>query len=299
MSLENRLIDYHGWRSLAITNGIIEAIIPLEVGLRVMHFGFVGGANQFATFPEQLGQKGGEAWRIYGGHRLWHAPEHRQRTYSNDNHPISVGYHFDFWRLTQAADHVGIEKQMDFIPDHDRARVTVVHRLINRSAWRVELAVWALSVMNAGGTAVVPLPPYGSHESNLLPKGRINLWAYTDLADPRYTWGSRYALIRQERSATTPQKVGFASPQGWLGYVNDGTLFVKHAPVQANAPYPDFGSAQEVFTDHTILELETLAPLVALEPNSATEHAETWELFADVPTPRTDADVEAHILPRL
>ncbi len=300
MPLENSLVNYSGWQSLHMTNGIIEAFIPLEIGLRVMHFGFVGKENQFAVIEDDLGNKGGDKWRIYGGHRLWHAPETRQRTYTMDNAPlVDVGYHFDFCRFVQAIDHAGIEKQIDFGLSEDGASVTVTHRLINRNAWHVEVSAWSLSIMAKGGTAILPMPPYGSHETNLLPAGRINLWGYTDLSDKRFTIGKEYTLLRQDSTAKVPQKIGIASPQGWLGYVNNGTLFVKKAHFIANATYPDFGSSLEVFTDHAILELETLSPLVTLAPNAQIEHTEEWRLFDNVPTPQTNQDVIDHIAPLL
>ena len=46
-----------------------------------------------------------------------------------------------------------------------------------------------------------------------------------------------------------------------------------------------------------MLEVESLGPLTTLAPGAMTEHIEHWRLFADVPVPRTDADVDADLLP--
>ena len=59
-------------------------------------------------------------------------------------------------------------------------RVRVTHRLHNRGLWPVTLAPWALSAMAPGGTAILPLPPRGSHADNLLPVSHLVSWAYTD-----------------------------------------------------------------------------------------------------------------------
>ena len=64
-------------------------------------------------------------------------------------------------------------------------------------------APWALSVMDTGGTAIIPLPPRGSHEDNLLPANSMTFWAYTDMADPRWTWGEKYLLLRQDSAKPT------------------------------------------------------------------------------------------------
>jgi hypothetical protein len=48
-----------------------------------------------------------------------------------------------------------------------------------------------------------------------------------------------------------------------------------------------------------MLELETLSPIVRVEPGSAIEHVENWFLWRDVPAPRDDNDADRHILPKL
>ena len=46
-----------------------------------------------------------------------------------------------------------------------------------------------------------------------------------------------------------------------------------------------------------ILELETLGPLACLAPGARIEHVEDWYLYAGVPVPGNDADIEAQVLP--
>ena len=80
-----------GWpHCLRLSNAEVELIIATDIGIRILHFGFIGGKNIFYLSPEDLGKTGGDHWRIYGGHRLWHAPEAIPRTYSPDNEPHQV-----------------------------------------------------------------------------------------------------------------------------------------------------------------------------------------------------------------
>ena len=88
-------------------------------------------------------------------------------------------------------------------------------------------------------------------------------------------------------------------PDGWLAYARAGHLFVKHFVHQPDAPYPDLGCSAELFTNADMLELETLGPRQIIEPGATIEHRETWQLYRDVPMPRTDADVEAVVLSRI
>ena len=63
------------------------------------------------------------------------------------------------------------------------------------------------------------------------------------------------------------------------------------------ATYPDFGCNVELFTNADMLEVESLAPLVTLDPGQETEHVERWFLFKGVTAPADDAGVEEWVMP--
>lgn len=293
-------ITYRGWqRCYRLSNQVVDLIITADVGPRVIRFGFVDGENQFWEDPELLGSSGGDEWVNYGGHRLWHAPEARPRTYAPDNAPVQVEEREGVTRFIQPVEpSTGIQKVLDICLGAG-TEVRVVHWLRNKNLWPVTLAPWALSVMAPGGTGIVPLPPRGSHAENLLPNTGLILWAYTDMRDRRWTWGTHYVLLRQDRQAETVQKVATYAPQGWLGYARAGNLFVTTFTPVHGADYPDLGANVELFTNPDMLELETLGPLTELAPHGEVSHVETWHLFEGVPRPETDEDVAAHVEPLL
>ncbi|MEI8314664.1 MAG: hypothetical protein WCG79_04340, partial [Verrucomicrobiota bacterium] len=243
--------------------------------------------------------RGGKKWVNYGGHRLWHAPEDEKRTYCPDNSPVTVEQCAGQVRFIQPVETMtGIQKEIDIKLAPNRACVNVVHRLRNTGAWPVELAPWALSVMAPGGTCVIPLPARGTHPKDLLPGNMLTLWRYTDMSDRRWTWGRKYILLRQDASPkSTPQKFGALAPDGWAGYALNGQLFVKKFACVAGASYADYGCNFETFTNHEMLEVETLGAFTKIEPGQVVEHAETWSLFDNVPTPECDRDVDRHISP--
>ncbi|MBI3829940.1 MAG: hypothetical protein HY291_10510 [Planctomycetes bacterium] len=294
-------IAYKGWKNcVLLANKKIELVVTGDVGPRVIRFGFPGGANEFFEDQKSLGRKGAKKWVFYGGHRLWHAPETEPRTYAPDNDPVEFVKSAGCVRSVQPVEKTtGIEKQIDFRLDARKPLVRLTHRLINRNLWAVELAPWSISVMAPGGRCIIPLPPRGPHPTNLPPKSILSTWAYTDMSDPRWTWGRRYIHLRQDPNAAEPQKIGAAVHDGWAAYANHGNLFVKRFAWVPNARYPDFGCNFETFTNRAMLEVETLGPTVLLEPGNAVEHVEEWSLFAEVPEPYNDADVEKFVLPRL
>ena len=292
-------ITYAGWQNCyRLANDWVDLVVTGDVGPRVLRFGFVGEANEFIEIDSNLGKTGGDEWRMYGGHRLWHAPEMLGRTAIPDNNPVQVTATPEGLRVCQPTEPLtGIKKEMVIALTPDEPNVTVIHRLYNRGLWPLELAPWALSVMTSGGTAILPLPPRGAHDDHLEPTSTIALWAYTDLTDPRWTWGKQYIFLRQDERVRQPQKLGIANPEGWIAYANHGNLFVKTTNYVPNATYPDHGCSAEVYTEGHLIELETLAPLTRLAPGAYVEHIERWFLFRDVPLPRSDADVDQTILP--
>jgi len=292
-------MDYRGWPNCCrLSNGLIDLIATTDVGPRIIRFGFVGEENEFKEYEETAGKVGGDEWRIYGGHRLWHAPEAKPRTYCPDNSPVGLEQHGDLVRLIQPTEATtGIQKEIDIRLSAAEAHVEVTHRLRNTNLWAVNLAPWALSVMAPGGTAGIPLPPRRSHEESLLPANTMALWAYTDMSDPRWHWGEKYVLLRQDPTSQRPQKVGAMARDGWAAYARAGHLFVKRFSYVEDARYPDLGCSVEAFTNADMLELETLGPLVDLEPGAAVEHVERWHLFRDVEPPKDDADVDRDVLP--
>lgn len=294
-------IEYSGWANcFRLSNGQIELIVTSDVGPRIIHFGFAGGENELNVTADQAGRTGGEEWRVYGGHRLWHAPEQNPRSYSPDNNPIRVEEHGEFIRTIQPIEATtGIEKEMDIHMAADAPFVRITHRLRNHNVWPLTMACWAITVVEKHGTAIMPLPPRGPQPENLLPTASIAIWPYTAMNDPRWAWGHRYIMLRQDPAHPYSQKAGVATNEGWVAYVRNNHLLAKYSPQIAGAVYPDRGCTVEVYADGNGLEIETLGPLCTVEPGSMIEHVERWGLFDGVPTPTCDDDVDTHIRPKI
>jgi len=294
-------INYEGWpNSYRLSNNLIDLVVTTDMGPRIIRFGFVNRQNEFKEYADQIGKIGGQAWRIYGGHRLWHAPESIPRSYSPDNLPITLEEHPGFIRLIQPVEKdTGIQKEIDISLEPETASVRVIHQLRNLNLWQVELAPWAMTVMEVGGTAILPLPPRQPYEENVQPTNCMTLWAYTDMTDSRWTWGRGHVLLRQDVDRKSPQKIGLMAPDGWIAYARNNHLFVKRATYVTETAYPDYGCSLEVFTNGDMLEAETLGPLTRLEPQGEVEHREDWYLFDGVATPQNDNDVINNILPKI
>jgi hypothetical protein len=80
-----------GWPNCCqVSNGFADLIFTTDIGPRILHFGFVDQENELVLVEETVGLTGRDSWRLYEGHRLWHAPEAAQRSYVPDNDLIQV-----------------------------------------------------------------------------------------------------------------------------------------------------------------------------------------------------------------
>ncbi len=289
-------IRYAGWDNcIRLTNGRIEAILTTDVGPRVLHLGFCGGANLFAQVPEDLGGSGETEWKMRGGHRFWLAPEEMPVTYEPDNAPVTAEPIAGGVRILQPAGPLsGCAKELEVTMDAEQDRLQVVHRIVNAGQASRCVSPWALSVMAPEGVAIIPLPRKVPHTECFLPNQQWSIWSYTDFTDGRWTLGRDFILFRQDRTCG-PGKLGLVNKEGWAAYQLGTDLFVKRFGYDATASYPDGGVNFETFSAETFLEMESLGPLVDLAPGDRTTHAETWELYAGTAPVRSEQD--AAILP--
>lgn len=293
-----KTVSYRGWPNcLRLANSEIELIVTSDVGPRVIRCGWLGGPNLFREFEDHVGRVGGTEWRAYGGHRFWHAPESVPRTYWPDNGPVAHEWDGRTLTLTQLTEgSTGLAKQLALTLHPDRAEVTVEHRLTNRGLWAVEAAPWAISVMAPGGRAILPQEPYHPHPEVLLPARPLVLWHYTDMSDPRWTWGKRYIQVRQDPEGGECQKIGLRNSLGWAAYLQGDQLFLKRFGFDPEATYPDFGCNTEVFTNSDMLEVESLGPLAVIPPGKTVCHIEHWFLHR-VELGVDEASLDASLMP--
>jgi hypothetical protein len=290
-------IAYAGWPNCyRVSNGQVELIVTTDVGPRVIRYGFPGQKNILYESPADLGKTGGETWRAYGGHRLWHAPEDVVRTYQPDNSPCEVMLFEDGLLVIAPPEKgAGMQKSVEIHMAAEGTKVSLTHRIRNVGLWPVTLSAWAVTVMAANGTAIIPQGLRGEWPKILLPTYSIAMWGYTRMSDPRFTWGDEFILLRQEAIPNREQKIGLINSEGWAAYKLQEQLFVKTFDYFPDLVYPDRNSNFECFTNHDIIEMETLGPIVQIAPGQDAVHREAWQLFKDQAFALTDAEIKKHI----
>lgn len=285
-----------------LSNDEVEVIATTDIGPRIIRYSFVGGENMLAelgpgpTVKTELGD-----WHPYGGHRLWHAPEVLPRSYVPDDKPVKmeqIGK--NTISLTEDVEApTNIQKMIMIHLDEQGTRVTVTHILTNKGLWPVELAPWALTIVNGGGTTIIPNEPYISHDEKLLPARVMAIWHYTDFTDSRWTLGKKFIRLHTDEKIDQPQKIGVADKQGWAGYLRKNELFIKTFDYIEGETYPDHGCNCETYTAGTFMEIESLGPLKTLQPGASVTHVEHWNLFKGIDAGKTEDSLEAAIKPLL
>lgn len=264
-----------------LSNDTVELIVTTDMGARIIRYAFLDGENVLGETPEMTLETIFGTLRLWGGHRLWVAPEEKPRTYVPDNSPVEfeIGDERAI-RLTQPHDaHTGIEKEMTIALDENGSGVSVQHRITNRNLWSIEAAAWAITIMAGDGEAVLPQEPHRSWAEALQPARPLVLWHYTDLSDARFHIGKKFIRLRSDETKSEPQKIGILNKQGWAAYRRRQTMFVKRFDYAAEANYPDYNCNTEVYTAGSFIEVESLSPLQSIKPNSSIEHGERWSLL--------------------
>jgi hypothetical protein len=271
---------------LRLTNGTIDVVVTTSVGPRVLFYGFTGGENVFAAHPDAKTATALGEFKPYGGHRLWIAPENMPNSYAPDNAPVE--YAFDearnSIRLIQPLENITqTQKEITLtLAAAGGSGVIVHHKITNRSARHLEIAAWALTIMNGGdakksGEAIIPNEPFAAYGANtLLPVRNLTLWSYTNLSDSRFSFDEDSIRLKVDAKKTDAQKIGVFNRQGWAAYRLNDVLFKKRFDVDERAKYPDMNSNTELYTAGDFIELETLSPLKRLAPEDSIEHIEQW-----------------------
>lgn len=300
MSIKVNTVDFKNYgKCVEISNDIVKVLVTVDVGPRIISYSFLDGENMLLEDLERsVGRKeeiiketyGGDAWYIYGGHRLWTAPEVFPRTYYPDNDPVAWEKIDGGVRFTPPEQkHNLLQFETDVLLAEDSSEVTINHRITNKSPWEIKFAPWALTVLSKGGLEVVPIP---KKPTGLLSNGSVGLWPYGLMNDKRVYWGANYITLQQDPDFEKNMKFGLYNEHGLALYFNHGDLFIKKYPVEEGGEYPDGGMTFETYTSNKILEMETLAPLKLTMPGETRYHSETWRLEKEENPGNDEAKIE-------
>ena len=135
-------------RILHLSDGKTEVSAALDFGIRVVGLSAAGEPNLFYRQPEDDQEyRTPKGWRLYGGHRLWTAPE-GDWSYYPDNAPVFWEFSEEGVSLEQADPWLRITKRLTlaFQPD---GWIRVEHRVSNTDVKPISCGVWGVSTLSA------------------------------------------------------------------------------------------------------------------------------------------------------
>lgn len=273
-------------KCLEISNGKVRALVTVDVGPRIIYYGYKG-CNMFKEDIDRDVNKGGdffdanfkagEKWYLYGGHRIWKSEEDIL-CYVPDNYPVRVDRLSDGAVFTPPVQKLtGLQQTMKVTMDEDGCLI-VDESLENTGDLAVKLAVWGLTVMRQGGVEIIPL---NTVDTGFLPQQNKVFWPYDDRKDRRLTENIKYAVVKQKRLIERPFKLGMYNHRGWAAYHYGKYLFVKKFDVK-NGIFPDYQCNFETYTNNNILEMEALSPFATINKGESVSMTEIFEIYSDI-----------------
>lgn len=285
---EKKIIQFKNYgKCLEITNGIVKAVVTLDIGPRIVYYGFKDGENILNTSKEEFDPVSNElmdehfykgaTWNNFGGHRLWASPEKMPDTYYPDCDPVEYELTENGVILTPKAQvENGQAMSIELSMSSDEPKMDVVHSIENISDKEQDIALWALSVCEKNGLLIVPM---NTNDTGLLHNRVISVWSYADLSDERIFFGKKYFTLKQDVNAETAMKFGFDLNDGTAYYVVGNSVFEKkYYPNHPNGRYPDGGVSMETYSCNLFTEVETLSEQKVMAPNETCTHKETWTM---------------------
>ena len=278
MSVKCYETDYKNYgKCLCLDNGNIKLIATIDVGPRIVFFGFCGGENVlFEDIDRNFYEinNGYGVWYAYGGHRIWVAPEVMPETYMPDNARVESSFDNGTLTLTPAETKFGKQLRIRITMD-DSCTVKIENSITNCSDKPAKFAPWAVTGLAAGGTEIIPLC---RDDNGFLPNRTMALWSYSDIKDERFTLADKYALLRQDPAVRKAFKAGFNVTDRQIIYVNGRRIFRMCFDGYEKTEYPDFCCNFETYTNNLFLECELLGELRSYLPGETASISETWEL---------------------
>ena len=286
--IKTEIKDYLNYgKVLSISNGVIEAYITIDIGPRIIRFGFIGGQNFMcdnrnaadpkddAEFEAFFGK--GKKWEILGGHRIWTSPESYPGSYYPDLDPVKYELTENGAIFTPPAEiENGLQKQLEVKMDPDDANMYVTMNVTNIAPTTQEFSIWGLTVSATDGTLIIPM---NTNNTGLLANRNISVWPYTNLADSRLSFGNKYVTLHQDTNIDQALKLGFNLNSAEAYYCLDDEIFRKaYATHHETEKYPDNNCSFETYTCATFIEIESLSPLKAVVPGDTISLCEHWSL---------------------
>lgn len=259
---------------LWLEHGDVEIGVALEFGIRIVHLSLKGMENLYYVQPNDLSDNFTKGdWRVYGGHRLWMAPESLE-SYCPDNNPVDYKMEENSVLITQQPDPALQIRKSIRITCLEDGTVALDHEIENLSQETILGASWGVNTLAGGGVAKINFVG----ERGFNPKRTVSLWGLTNLHDPRIHFESDRVIATHMADVPEYFKIGLYVQPGEAVLENKGQKMTIRFDVAPMDDCIDGGCNFELFLCTKFMELETLGVKTQIAPGKTAGHREIWQL---------------------
>ncbi|MHB8994420.1 MAG: DUF4380 domain-containing protein [Armatimonadota bacterium] len=291
-------IDYHGWRALRLTNGMVTVVAVPDIGGRIMEYK-LGGHPYLWTNPTELGKtypqprtEQERTWHNFGGYTLWPAPPERWK-----GPPDPLGSQLDGGKWTgKILTASGRNAEIEISSPEDKVTGLQITRSIKlfgaSSQVRVTEKITNISKDNADSSFVRVSSLPGSLEDGARASEKSRLYipvgAQSKHKDGYVTLaaggGAQYKLLPESVLQVSYQgqkgRVGVDSAAGWVAHVDEqhDYGFIQRFQPAKLGDYPEQGASVIVDTaaDQSLMTLGLYSPSRTLRPGESYEIITDW-----------------------
>ncbi|MBR5529668.1 MAG: hypothetical protein IKU57_04250 [Oscillospiraceae bacterium] len=275
--MQSEIRNTEQWgKVLWLQNAGVEIGVALDFGIRIVHLSCEGMENLYYVQPNDLSdnfvQQNG--WRVYGGHRLWLAPECADSYCPSEQAPIRYTVLENGVILQQDTEpllQISKRLQITFLED---GNVALDHEITNCSDKTITGASWGVNTLDGGGQAKIAFP--GQRGFN--PKRVVSVWGLTNLHDPRIQFEKDSVTATHMAEVTDYFKIGLYANPGEAVLKNKGQELTITFDAQPLECYMDNGCNFELYLCSRFMELETLGTRTVMQPGESASHREVWHL---------------------
>ena len=297
--------NYEGWKTLRLTNGILELFVAPEIGGRIIQLR-LGKVDYFYVNPRHLGRTYApeentfdRGWKNYGGSKVWPSPQ----GWSDDSQwpgppdPVLDGGPYCSEVAQEDSNSVAIQLEspddeytgLKFFREirlfRESANVEIRHRIRNRSLRPVRWSIWQVTQQAVRRGLSITVPSKGHRQIY-----GDEIYRGSEVLPNRNLW--RLSYINQvAKFVINPES-------GWLATLHGDlhAALVETFPVFHDVIYPDGGpveiwvNGKGTFTVNgdkvnmeddpngcdPYIETEILSPLIELEPGQQYSFRVGW-----------------------
>jgi len=211
-------------------------------------------------------------WHLYGGHRLWKAPEYMD-TYYPDNKRVDFKILKDNEVLFISDKEITTGLRKSILIKMDDMGDVVVEQKIENVDGKIQtpIAAWGITVLDKSAKVEIELP---KEDTGFLPNKNVAYWSYTKINDERINLSTEYLKIEQ-KGVSEPLKVGTYSLSGVEANVKGMSFSIKTDKIEGT--YPDLNCNVECYVKDYV-EVEMLSPLQIVAKGESLVHKEYWTL---------------------